>query len=153
MPWALLLHVLFAMWSFTCPEVFTGSLFDKIKFNIKYFNNDLDRIFNIEYLLGLAVFLLGAILIDIIIIRSFIWLAECCGGDKAEQARYAREKLYSERLKAVNVLGSYNIVKNPEYKASMRLVNEILHNPFNGKDELNDTLGPLMRKEFDGTNL
>ena len=62
---------------------------------MNYFNNYLDRIFNINYLLGLAAFLLAAILIDILIIRSFIWLAECCGGDKAEQARYAREKLYS----------------------------------------------------------
>lgn len=83
MPWALLLHILFAIWSFTCPEIFPASLFDKIRFNMTYFNSPLDRVFNISYLTGMAVFVLGSILIDFLFIRSFLWLAECCGGDKA----------------------------------------------------------------------
>jgi len=153
LPWGLLLHVLFAIWAFTCPEVFASSLFSSIQFNIVFFHSALDRIFDISYLLGLAVFLLAAILIDLLIIRSFMWIAECCGGEDAQKGILAPEKLYSERLKTVNMLGSYNITKNPEYKASMRLVNEILKNPFKAKDELNGTQVPMLRDEYQVGNL
>lgn len=81
LPWAILVHVLFSMWTYTCPDIFPGELFSRIRVNIKYFGSELDRIFNVSYLLGLAVVILGGILFDLLIIRSLVWLAECCGGE------------------------------------------------------------------------
>jgi hypothetical protein len=71
------------------------------------------------------------ILIDYVIVRFCGWASASCGLCREAQGVIAREQLYSDRLHAVNILGSYNLLNNPEYKAVIRVVHEIVQTAFN----------------------
>lgn len=76
-PFIILVHALFSLWSHTALGVFqtTSPL---VRFSWTIFHSGFDRVFNDIIILGQAAFIVLYIVLDFTIINLFGSLAECC---------------------------------------------------------------------------
>jgi hypothetical protein len=79
-PFIILFHSLFSIWSHTSGAIFTANA-PLISLNFTIFGSSLDRIFNDAMILGEGAVILVIIIIDFTLINFFSGLADCCCKD------------------------------------------------------------------------
>lgn len=127
-PFIILLHSLFSIWSHTAG-IFTSDA-PLISFNWTIFNHSLDRIFSDIIILGQAAFILIVIVIDFTLISFFKWLGNCCCKDELEipvEWAAIENQSFSDRIHKTNILGSYKLVNHPTYGHALKAYNELIH--------------------------
>ena len=80
-PFIILFHSLFSIWSHTSSAIFTTDA-PLISFNFTIFKNSLDRIFHDALILGEGAVILLVIVIDFTLVNFFSGLADCCCKDE-----------------------------------------------------------------------
>ena len=81
-PFIILLHSLFSVWSHTAGIFTTDAV--PLSINITLFNHSIDRIFSDIIILGELAFILIVIIIDFTLISFFKWIGNCCCKDELE---------------------------------------------------------------------
>ena len=81
-PFIILLHSLFSVWSHTAGIFTTDAV--PLSINITLFNHSIDRIFSDIIILGELAFILIVIIIDFTLINFFKWIGSCCCKDELE---------------------------------------------------------------------
>ena len=76
-PFIILIHSLFSLWSHTASGIF-GSNVPLVRFSWTIFHSSFDRIFNDIIILGEVAFIILVIVLDFTIVNLFGSLAECC---------------------------------------------------------------------------
>jgi len=82
-PFIILFHSLFSIWSHTSGAIFTSDA-PIFSINITPFNHSIDRIFNDGVILAEGALILIVIIIDFTLINLLSGLADCCCRDELE---------------------------------------------------------------------
>ncbi|CAM5999760.1 unnamed protein product [Sphagnum balticum] len=115
-PFIILAHALFSLWSHTAPGLFASGA-PLVSFRISFFGGTLDRAFGDVIMLGEAALILLFIVLDYTVFSLVGCLSECCRNelDMPTQFKDIGNAWYSNRLRKTNILGSYKLVNNPKY--------------------------------------
>lgn len=77
LPFIILVHGLFSVWSHTTPGIFQTAS-PMVSMNLKIFNSTLDRIFNDIVILGEPALILLVIVLDLTVFNFIGFLVDCC---------------------------------------------------------------------------
>lgn len=128
-PFIILFHSLFSIWSHTSSAIFTNNV-PIFSINMTVFGSSLDRIFQDAVILGEGAVILLAIIIDFTIINFFSGLTDCCCKDELEvpvEWAAIENHNFSDRLHKTNILGSFKLVHHPTYGHAMKAYNELIY--------------------------
>jgi hypothetical protein len=136
MPFIILVHGLFSVWSHTTPGVFATAS-PLVSSSQIIFRSTLDRIFNDIIILGEPVLVILIILLDFTIFNFIGFLVDCCKDELEMPVQWAavENAQFSERLNKANILGSYKLVNNPKYGHALKAYNELIFREKKNREE------------------
>lgn len=125
-PYIIVAHALFSLWSHTTPNRFAKGA-PLISLNWVVFHNIVDRIFSDIIMLGELVVIVAVIVIDYTIVNLFGCLANCCKDELELPPSFKdlADKEYPDRVRKSNIVKSYKLINNPTYGLAMTNYNNL----------------------------
>ena len=127
LPFIVILNIAFSIWALTVDTLFPEGLFQNVSFHLDILGqSEFRRTF---YFLPLTICLFIVVvflIVDYILIRLF-GLCCCRQSDTIFPEQNNRVNFFSHKIKGMNMLHSYKLHKNPDYKHVIENVDRLLH--------------------------
>lgn len=146
LPWIILAHACFSIWSHTSSGLFTSGAI-VFSLDLAPFGNDIDRVFVDALILAEGAFMLAVLALNYTLINFLGWVSECCKDELEVPVQWAaiENHSFNDRLMETNILGSYKIVNHPTYGHALKAFNEL---QFRMKKRDMEETGDALNPEF-----